>query len=768
MSQIDEIFNPENKKHLVLVVDDELINRSLLGQVLSEEYEVLYAEDGNKALAAIRDNREELSLILLDLIMPGMHGLDLLKLVKSNKEMKQIPVIVLTSDHKSEVPSLLLGASDFIPKPYPMPEVILARVKRTIELFEDRVLIQSTEKDTLTGLYNREYFFRYADQFDRRNKELPMDAILVNINQFHIINERYGKEYGNEVLCRIAEMIRRMIAKCGCGYACRPEADTFLIYSRHDKDGKYYKELMQQASEDFRKHASVSDNRIRLRMGVYPDVDKNIDIERRFDRAKMAADTGRASYEQSISYYDNILHKAKLYEEQLLDDFKESLVNRHFRVYYQPKFNVRQETPVLASAEALVRWEHPRLGMISPSLFVPLLEDNSLVQQLDHYVWREAAAQIRQWKDTFGVTVPVSVNVSRIDMYDPNIIDIFKNIIAKYGLTTSECLLEITESAYTGNSDQIINTVRQLRNLGFQVEMDDFGSGYSSLNMLSTLPIDALKLDMHFIRTAFTGRRDTRLIELIIDIAEYLKVPVIAEGVETEEQFHTLKALGCDLIQGYYFSKPVPPEKFEKFVIQKKQAEEQITKGKEAGIAVAPERISAVPDDSGCTEACVSSISIQKLYRQARQLKLQTEGPDNVSCGRIVQALVRDFFMIYYVNLNTNTFIEFESEKHKELQIESKGADFFESCLNNAPLAVHEDDLEKVLYILNKENMLRLLKENEIISVSYRLIITGSPVYVNMKIILMEDSENISRHAVVGISNIDAQTEWELNFGKRK
>ena len=902
MPQIDENFNPENKKHLVLVVDDEMINRMILGQILAEEYEVIFAEDGKKGLAAIRDNRNELSLILLDLVMPGIHGLDLLKLIKNNKEMKHIPVIVLTSDHKSEVPSLQLGASDFIPKPYPLPEIIMARLKRTIELAEDRKLIQSTEKDSLTGLYNREYFFRYAEQFDLRNKEIPMDAILVNINHFHIINERHGREYGNTVLCRIADLIRILLRKSG-GFACRLEADTFLIYCRH---GEHYKELMEQAAADFGENSGMS-GRLHLRMGVYPDVDKSLEIERRFDRAKMAADTGRNTYEQTISYYDNKLHEAKLYEDQLLEDFREALAQHQFQVYYQPKFDVRKEMPVLSSAEALVRWKHPRLGMISPGLFIPLLEDNGLIQQLDHYVWREAAAQIRRWKDDFGVTLPVSVNVSRIDMYDPELIAIFKSIIEEYKLSTSEYLLEITESAYTDNSTQIINIVKHLRKLGFRIEMDDFGTGYSSLNMLSMLPIDALKLDMKFVRTAFSGRRDTRMIELIIDIAEYLKVPVIAEGVETDEQLITLKTLGCAIVQGYYFSKPVPPEEFETFIIQKKQQTASLASsgemicaakaakpkqeadlsensdlrqdaeaGKKAaseaeqklkivelyGIAhalssdfesvyyvdldteeytefkaddafadlhmelngssffkefreylehsVHPEDLEKIldimqkkeiislldnapvhtfdyrllqhgqqdfyrlklarpGDDRRRVVIGISNISTQTLYQQAQQQKLQKAHMDSLTYARIAQALARDFYTIYYVNIDTDAFIEFSSaDKYKELQIDTNGIDFFESCLHNAPLAVHEDDLQKVLYILNKENMLKELAENGSISTTYRMVISGESVYVNMKIILMEDSENESRHVVVGVSNIDAQVKREQKFAEEQ
>ena len=884
MPDFSGTYSPVNAKRMVLVVDDEMINREILCQILKDNYNVVTAVNGTKALAAIRDNRSELALIVLDLMMPGLSGLELLKLVKNSKELKQIPVIVMTSDRESEVACLRMGAVDFIPKPYPNPEVILARLKRTVELSEDRKLIQSTEKDGLTGLYNREYFFRYAEEFDRHHKNTPMDAILVNINHFHIINERYGKEYGNLVLRRVADNIRMMLRKTG-GIACRQEADTFLIYCRHSQ---YYKELMEQSSYDLREDVNVSGNRLRMRMGVYSDVDKTMDIERRFDRAKMAADQGRNTYEQTISYYDTKLHEAHLYDEQLLEDFQNALKEKQFQVYYQPKYDIRSDTPVLASAEALIRWKHPKLGMISPGVFIPLLEDNGLIQQLDHYVWKEAAAQVRRWKEKFGVTVPVSVNVSRIDMHDPDLIHIFKTIIEENGLSTTEYHLEITESAYTDDSVRIIDTVKQLRRLGFRIEMDDFGSGYSSLNMLSTLPIDALKLDMKFIRTAFTGRKDTRMIELIIDIASYLKVPVIAEGVETEEQMRTLKLLGCDYVQGYYFSRPVPPEEFETFIRSapkalKETAAAQAPKTEKTETAAreeaAPEedaeakrlaelygiaqalssdfesvyyvdletesytefnahgskalRIAlsgvnffaecqrnlgkvAFPEDrekmlslmrkeevaaamklipvltvdyrllvNGNPEYYrlkivradrtderhvvigVSNINGQKSYQRAQQEKYEKIHMDSVTYGHIAQALAKDFFTIYYVNLDTNAFIEFSSaEKYRELQIETNGIDFFESCLHFVPITVHEEDVDKVLYVLNKENMLRELEKNGSVSTSYRLILSGEAVYVNLRAILMEDKRDGQRHAVVAICNIDAQMKRDQEFAE--
>ena len=208
--------------------------------------------------------------------------------------------------------------------------------------------------------------------------------------------------------------------------------------------------------------------------------------------------------------------------------------------------------------------------MISPGKFIPLFEEDGLISQLDEYIWRSAAEKIAAWKARLGISVPISVNLSRAEMYNPDLVGIFEKITTDTGITTKDILLEITESAYVRDADQIVDRVKSLREHGFFIEMDDFGSGYSSLNMISELPIDALKLDMMFIRTAFDKHNDTRMISIVIDIANYLGVPVIADGVETEEQYLALKELGCAIIQGYYFSKPVPAGEFEKFLIERR------------------------------------------------------------------------------------------------------------------------------------------------------------------------------------------------------
>ena len=294
-------------------------------------------------------------------------------------------------------------------------------------------------------------------------------------------------------------------------------------------------------------------------------------MERRFDRAKSAADTIRSSLTETVAYYNDDLRQKELDAEQLLDDFRGALTEKQFVVYYQPKYNIQGTEPVLCGAEALVRWKHPERGMVSPGIFIRLFEHNGLVRELDNYVWREAAQQIRRWKDQLGRSVPVSVNVSRIDMMDPELTETLCGLVKENDLDFSDLHLEITESAYTEDSDQIKNIVAGLRNRGFKIEMDDFGSGYSSLNMIITLPIDLLKLDMGFIRSAFSENGDTGMLKIMMAIAGYLSVPMIAEGVETKEQMLTLKDLGCDIVQGYYFSKPVPAEEFEKFMRQEEE-----------------------------------------------------------------------------------------------------------------------------------------------------------------------------------------------------
>ena len=552
----------ERKKGLhrtILIVDDEFVEREMLGAMLNDLYEIKFAENGVLALDIIRQNKLTLSLIILDLHMPELDGYSLLKIIRADSELRRIPVIVLTAEKGAEVESLQLGAADFITKPYDVPDVIRARVSHSIELAEDSIIIHETERDNLTGLFNKEFFFEYGKRLDNQNN-MPMDAIVLDINRFHMVNELYGRAYGDLILKKIGNSIHDLVLHTG-GLACRSGSNTFGIYIPHLEN------LTEELSEYIKKiNEGIETQKISVRMGIYSDDGTPMDMEHRFDCARLTCRKLRNSYETCYDFYNAELHSKELHEERLINDMDKALAEKQFKVFYQPKYSIKGEKPVITSAEALVRWFHPEFGMVSPGAFISIFENNGLIQKLDRYVWNEAAAQIRLWKDKYDKYIPVSVNVSRVDVFNPKLCEILTDIAKDNGLSTEKLLLEITESAYTDNSQQIIDTIKNLRDNGFKIEMDDFGCGYSSLNMLTSLPIDALKLDMKFIRNICSNQKDYRLVEIMIEIARLLEVPVIAEGVETKEQLDLLKKAGCDIIQGYYFSKPLPADEFEKLL----------------------------------------------------------------------------------------------------------------------------------------------------------------------------------------------------------
>lgn len=551
------------KTHYVLVVDDQEINRDVLGMILEDDYEVIYAENGLEAIEKIKENLDKLSVILLDLIMPVMDGFAVLAMVKNDEDMKNIPVIVLTADKSAELKALQMGAADFITKPFDMHEVILARVSRIIELSEGRQLISAAETDHLTMLYNRNFFFEYANRIYKYHPEWHMDAIALNIEQFHSINALNGREFGDNVLRLIGNEIRAFLGETS-GIASRFEADRFNIYCKHQKDYQALLDRFQAKVDELSRTASV-----RLRMGVKP-WKEGVEPLVLFDRARAACSMVRGNYKDHLMIYDEDMRMREILDQRLLNDLRQAVEEHQLKVFYQPKYNIQCNPPRLSSAEALIRWQHPELGMIPPGNFIPLFESSGQISTIDNFVWNEAARQIAEWRDRHGITIPVSVNLSRVDLFDPDLEERLNDLITKNGLNYSDLKLEVTESAYTGNSEKLIKVIERLRSKGFEIEMDDFGSGYSSLNMLSSMPIDILKMDMKFIRNIENNEKDLRLVELVLDIAKYLKVPVVAEGVENEKQLELLRLAKCELVQGFYFSRPLPPEEFEKLIVREK------------------------------------------------------------------------------------------------------------------------------------------------------------------------------------------------------
>lgn len=552
-----EAKHEQDFRRTILVVDDEPVNLRLLGNILKDEYDIAYAETGDEALLEIRNQKDFLSLVLLDLHMPNGNGYMVLEEIKNNAELRNIPVIVLTADNSAEVESLRRGAIDFLNKPYDRPEVIRARVRRAIELSIDRNIIDATGKDKLTGLLTKDYFFQYAREYDKFHPGQEVDAVVVNINKFHLLNELYGRSYGDKVLCTIADGVRSFARGCG-GVACRDNADSFYIYIEHQDSYDYLTKILADGLIDI-----TDKHDIHFRIGIYPDIYHSVNLEQRFDRALHASNSvSKTANHDVVAVYDNNMHEKELYEAKLLDGIEKALLEKQFNVVFQPKYDITGDEPKLCSAEVLVRWKHPELGFVRPDFFIPLFEENGRIKELDRFVWQEAAKQIRRWKDMYGVTMPLSVNVSRVDIFDPDLLEFLKGILEENRLEPKDMHLEITETAYTDSVTTIVEVVNSLRDAGFMVEMDDFGKGYSSLNMLTSLPIDALKLDMGFIKGIAENNKELSMVEFIVNVARFLEVPLIAEGVENSEQYLLLKKAGCDVIQGYYFSKPVSTSEF--------------------------------------------------------------------------------------------------------------------------------------------------------------------------------------------------------------
>ena len=569
MAQIGPVLH-EHMKRTVLVVDDEFINREILGSILEDNYNVMFAEDGQEAVDKVSSYSNDISVVLLDLIMPKINGQGVIRQMQSDEVLRRIPIIVMTSEKEAEVECLELGASDFIAKPYNAPAVILARVKRTIELSEDRSVISAMERDSLTRVLTREFFYEYIRVTKHFYKDKEMDAIVLNIDHFHLINEIYGRKLGDQILIAIAKTIYQY-ARQFEGTVARGEADTFYLYLRRQSD---YKELLKQIDDSL--HELSDTLHAHIRLGVYEQNEEQGEngVEEFFDRAKLACNSIRGNMQESIAHYDQSLQHNAVFRERLIHDMYEAIDSKQFMVYYQPKFAIQGKQPVLHGAEALIRWKHPEFGMVSPGEFISLFEENGLIQKVDHYVWRQVAEQVHKWKDAYAKMVPVSVNMSRIDAFDNGIVRWLDELLDEYRLQPADIHIEVTESAYSGESNQLIEVIEKLRADGFLIEMDDFGAGYSSLNMLGSLPIDVLKMDMKFLRDMHKDEKRLHMIELVMDIAGFLGVPVVAEGCENQEQFDFLKSVGCDMIQGYYFSRPVPAEEFEKMLKEYNEQEE--------------------------------------------------------------------------------------------------------------------------------------------------------------------------------------------------
>lgn len=546
-------------KRTVLVVDDEEINVEILSAILEDTFNVITASDGKEALDILSNGENKIDLVLLDVFMP-MDGREVLKVRQNNPNIKRIPFIVCTSDKNIEEECFHLGVNDFIKKPYENPDIIVARVRRMIELYEDRSILKEVERDKLTDLYNIEFFKKYAKQFDSSYPNVSKDMIMITINRFRLVNELYGREIGEKILKAIANQLRRYIANCN-GLVGKDTDDTFLIYCEHHDDYEILPIKLNEAIKE-----AVNDINITFKIGVYPNVDPSLDKDIVIDRAELTVNTLNNDFTKVIATYSQEHQTKTLHREELIHSFSQALEEGQFKLYFQPKYDIQGDSPRFASAEVLIRWISPKFGFVSPGEFISLFEENGLIGKLDAYIMEEAAKNMRLWKEKYGVYVPLSVNLSRIDIYRPNLVEEIIRYVDSNNIPRDKYFIEITESAFVEDAKEVIPVVEKIRNNGFKIEIDDFGSGYSSFGALIDLPFDILKIDMQFIRSMDKNPKVKDVIKMIINLSKVMNATTISEGVETKEQYDFLKENGCDIIQGYYLSKPLPVNEFEDLI----------------------------------------------------------------------------------------------------------------------------------------------------------------------------------------------------------
>ncbi|MEG2648500.1 MAG: EAL domain-containing protein [Anaerovoracaceae bacterium] len=557
------------KRKKILIVDDYLVNRKVLEKLIPEDMEAVHAENGVEALALAKEFQSGISLILLDIIMPVMDGFEVLEQLSKDELLSSIPVIVQTSsnDSNDEVRCLSSGASDFISKPY-VAEVVKHRIESIIRLRENASMINMLEYDQLTGLYSKEFFYKNVRSLFENYPNEDFDMICSDIENFKLINDKYGIKKGDEVLRALADAYSKCDA--GVNIAGRLGSDKFgfVISSNHG----FCMHKFNKSLSRFIENAPVPN--LVLKFGVYRNVDKTLEIPNIYDRARLALERIKGKYGKNISVYDNSIREEILMEQNILEDMEKAIANREVMVYLQPKEDI--SSGYIIGAEALVRWKHPKFGMLSPGVFIPLFEKNGFISKLDYYVWEESCRMIKEWKEKGQGVVPISVNISRNDFYDEDLLDKLLLMTSKYNVEHKYLHVEVTESLYMDNPEELVKIVNQIRSMGFKIEMDDFGKGYSSLNMIGEMPIDVLKIDMSFIQN-FTEEKKT-IMGFIVALSRWLNLDTIVEGVETEEQKETVRRSGCNCIQGYYCSKPLPKAKFEEYVKGRPIGEPNISK----------------------------------------------------------------------------------------------------------------------------------------------------------------------------------------------
>ena len=568
----------------ILVIEDvEALREEIMEMLSYEGFGVLGAENG---LVGVQIAKTYLpNLIICDIAMPELDGYGTLMALRQEPKTSMIPFIFLTAmTEKADMrQAMQLGADDYLTKPFTSAELLGAIASRlqkydsVREHYYDEIKAVGarfeylSHHDGLTQLPNRILFLESLSQAvlhaNINNKSLAL--LLLDMDNFNVINNTLGTDIGDQLFIAIAERLKRYSAPCDM--VARLQGDEFAMIISDVVNPTSIKIEAQKILDLISRPYNLYGHQVFITssIGITLFPDDHQETEGLIKNAELAMYYAKTHGRNSYKLYSSDLNTQSSEYMALANSLHRALDHHEFRVFYQPLVDL--QSGKIIGAEALARWQHPDLGIIMPSKFMPIAEETGLILRLSELILQEVCLKMKSWSELAINYGFIAVNLSgQYFRPDNNLIEIIDKVLKESGVEPHHLELELTESIIMKNANFTIDTLSRLQSIGVKVAIDDFGNGYSSLSYLKHFPVNILKIDRCFIQGITTDQHDSTILLAIIDLAHSLSLQVIAEGVETTEQVEFLKEHGCDQIQGYFFSPPLPDTEFVQMLIEGK------------------------------------------------------------------------------------------------------------------------------------------------------------------------------------------------------
>ncbi len=567
----------DSDKIKILIVDDRPENVFALGKALRDpDLHIFEATSGTEALTLTLDH--DFALILMDVQMPEMDGFETAELLRGTKKTKNIPIIFVTAFNKEEIyvfKGYDAGAVDYLFKPVNL-DILVNKVRVFVDLYRQKKIIEkqasSLEKlafyDHLTKLPNRTLFFdRFKQALAKAKRTKSLVALLsIDLDRFKKVNDTLGHDVGDLLLKEVAQRFTSLLRSSDT--IARMGGDEFTAILNDISNIHNVSTVVQKAIDLISKPFHLKDFTCSvgasIGIALFPSDADNIDQLTK--NADIAMYHAKSKGENNFQFYKTELNTNIVERLSFENDLHKAIENEEFVLHYQPIYS--NESKKITSMEALIRWNHPSRGFLVPDDFIPLAEETGYIREIGQWVTRQTCKQIKEWKKVGIENRRIAINISAQQLGQKNEMNSIARLIEEEEVSPDCLELELTESCILENEDKAARIMHKLRDSGFHHAIDDFGTGYSSLKFIKQLPINKIKIDRSFIKDIVANKDDAAIVNAMIVMARSLKLKVVAEGVETQEQLNCLESMGCDETQGYLFSTPLPPQEIEKLLLE--------------------------------------------------------------------------------------------------------------------------------------------------------------------------------------------------------